>query len=623
MIAAGATAAETAWRFPLPPSDLGMAPDELLAALNRAEDGRAIERLTAHVVREIRTWRPEVVATYHPDYTETNPVAALSQELIYQAIEAAADPTQYVELTTEVGLEPWRVKRVFGLLPVSSRGEQSIVTNEFSPRLGRTLADWTAPSRHLLWTAHAAPPDAYTFQLVTEDDITSAGHRDFFTGLALSPGGEARRAWLPLPESDEDALRRMAQKRRNMQELLERTEGNAAWAGQVTHLVDGLDAASGGELLYQLAEGYEASGRLDLAADTYYLLARRWPDHLLADRALVWLVQFYASSEVAQSCQPSAISSRPEEEDSNPADSRQRTADSQVQQASATVPLVPAASPAVGLSRDDRLHRAVQLGGYLAKARPALFAEPAVRFPLVAAERQLGYANPAQRYFLSLRGLPADDPWRRCAETEMWFAQPGDQPPPKALGICRRAVERPHLDGQLDEPVWKSADALRLTNQPTPEVKLAYDNEYLYVAVHCPKADGVDYAADDRPRQRDTDLSHHDRVAVRIDVDRDFATYFELVVDSRGWPRDACRGDVHWDPKWFIAAASDDDSWTVEAAMPLAELVAEPPAVRQVWAVGVRRTIPKLGHQSWAGEEDGPDDTPGGTPDQFGLVLFN
>jgi photosystem II stability/assembly factor-like uncharacterized protein len=630
MIAAGATVAQTAWQFPLPPTDLALAPDELLAALNRAQDGRAIERLSAHVVREIRTWRPEVVVTYHPDYAETDPVAALSQELIYQAIEAAADPTQYVELTTDVGLEPWRVKRVFGLMPTGLRGEQSIVTNEFSPRLGRTLADWAAPSRHLLRAPHT-PPDAYTFQLVTEEDIASTGRRDFFTGSALSPGCEARRPWVPLPESDLDALRRMAQKRRNMQELLERTEagtrhsvlpgvGSAAWAGQVTHLVDGLDATSGGELLFQLAAGYEAGGQLDLAADTYYLLTRRCPNHPLADRALVWLVQFYASSEAAINCQPSVP-------DSRPGQSRESADNNPVQQASATVPLVPAAPPAVSLSRDDRLRRAVQLGEYLAKARPALFAEPSVRFPLVTAQRQLGYANPAQRYFLALRGLPEDDAWRRCAETELWFAEPGDRPPPKALGICRRTAQRPHLDGQLDEPLWESADALRLTSQPTPEVRLSYDDAFLYVAVRCPKASGVDYTADDRPRDRDSDLSQRDRVAVRIDVDRDFTTSFELVVDDRGWPRDSCAGDAHWNPKWFIAASSDQESWTVEIAVPLAELVAEPPTARHVWAVAVQRTIPKTGHQSWSGDEaaagNSPGDTPDGTPDQFGMVLFD
>ena len=70
---------------------------------------------------------------------------------------------------------------------------------------------------------------------------------------------------------------------------MERSEGNAAWAGQVSTMIDGHSAEDGGQLLVQLAEGYRKTGRLDLAADTYYLLARRYPDHSLVDQSLAWL----------------------------------------------------------------------------------------------------------------------------------------------------------------------------------------------------------------------------------------------------------------------------------------------------------------------------------------------
>ena len=65
----------------------------------------------------------------------------------------------------------------------------------------------------------------------------------------------------------------------------------------------------------------------------------------------------------------------------------------------------------------------------------------------------------------------------------------------------------------------------------------------------------------------------HDRVAVRLDVDRDYTTAFELAVDHRGWTHDACWNDATWNPTWFVAAAADESTWTVEAAIPLAELV--------------------------------------------------
>src|SRR5205823_3040766 len=51
------------------------------------------------------------------------------------------------------------------------------------------------------------------------------------------------------------------------------------------------------------------TGRLDLAADTYFLFARRTPDHPLVDPALTWLIQFYASSEIAHRLSTTSASS--------------------------------------------------------------------------------------------------------------------------------------------------------------------------------------------------------------------------------------------------------------------------------------------------------------------------
>ncbi len=68
---------------------------------------------------------------------------------------------------------------------------------------------------------------------------------------------------------------------------------------QVVNLTGGLDTHSGGELMFQLAEGYRETGRHAMAADTMYLFARRYPDHPLAEQALAWLVRYYASGEVA------------------------------------------------------------------------------------------------------------------------------------------------------------------------------------------------------------------------------------------------------------------------------------------------------------------------------------
>ena len=239
-----------------------------------------------------------------------------------------------------------------------------------------------------------------------------------------------------------------------------------------------------------------------------------------------------------------------------------------------------------------------------------------MRFAEVTAQRQLGFANPAKRFFLSLRQLPETDPWRQCAAIEEWLDKPGDAPPAKKLATCRLAGAPPHLDGKLDDPIWETADRVFLrasdsaprSGKGTGEGALAPKSASPTTANSstsrstASKPTNVDYQSDDSPRPRDADLTQHDRVSLKLDVDRDYTTAFELTVDNRGWTYDACNGDATWNPTWYVAAANDESSWTVEAAIPLSELVEKPPTARDVWALAVRRTIPRTGYQTWSAQ---------------------
>jgi hypothetical protein len=128
---------------------------------------------------------------------------------------------------------------------------------------------------------------------------------------------------------------------------------------------------------------------------------------------------------------------------------------------------------------------------------------------------------------------------------------------------------------------------------------LAFDEEYLYIALSCGKAPDVDYASEAGPRTPDSDLKARDRVQILIDVDRDYASSWSLTIDHRGWPAESCFGDATWNPQWYIAASGDDEFWTAEAAIPLAELSPKKLQVRDVWAIGIQRIIPRRGLQSF------------------------
>jgi photosystem II stability/assembly factor-like uncharacterized protein len=676
LLLSGATSSNIAWRFPLPSAELDFEPKELLDVLNRENDGRAIQQMQNYLVRELRMWQPDVVVTYHAvsqtmggwgrgeaepsesrstegsptldpshplpmDKSTREPLAALIEQLVAKSVDAAAAADGHDEVATQIGLPPWRVKKVYGVLPPGSRGDEMLAAGRFSPWLGLTLNDFVSPARTLFRGTASARPDTYELKLLATHMADPSPTRGLFGGISLAPGSEARRLPPELPVEDLDKLRQMAARRRHLQALMRRNKGDAAWAAQVTSMIDGLGADDGGHLLVQLAAGYRDSDRLDLAADTYFLFARRYPDHPLVDQALVWLEHFYASAELAHRL---TIHTPPKfqsigEPPSGDVTSGEPASSGGVQQASAVAPLGPDSRPVSALSRDDRLRRAVQLADYLKTARPALYAEPAVRFAEVTAQRELGYENPAKRFFLTLSQFPGKDAWRACAESEAWLANPGDAPPPKKLATCRPTEQPPKLDGQLDEPFWNTADRLRLadanagrttlsvrankiadkTVRPagSGEIRLAYDHKFLYVAVRCPKASVGDYGIDDQPRPRDADLRGHDRVTLSLDVDRDFTTAFELTIDNRGWTHDICWGDPNWNPSWYVAAATDDSTWTVEAAVPFAELISKPPESRHVWAVAARRTIPRVGYESWAGAATSDD-----SPDKFGLLIF-
>jgi hypothetical protein len=202
---------------------------------------------------------------------------------------------------------------------------------------------------------------------------------------------------------------------------------------------------------------------------------------------------------------------------------------------------------------------------------------------------------------------------------ESWLGEGRDAPPPKPVTRIALAGTRPHLDGVLGEPCWQG-EAVHVGEA---RAWLARDNDYLYLAVSCPKVSGVDYPRDARPRPHDGDIEPFDHVRLRLDLDRDYATCFELVVDSRGWTADRAWGDASWNPEWFVAAGETSDAgeamraWTAEAAISLAELAEHPPQAGDAWGCRIERRIPSHGPEQWPATEKASG------PQGYGVLLFN
>lgn len=467
----------------------------------------------------------------------------------------------------------------------------TLSTAQLVPRLGTSVAEASAWPRGLLADRPRPGPTALLLRVVAGPALADLAGGDPMSGIALTSDGGARRPVGAAPAAGADIVQRLAQRRRNSQAILDRL-GQDPQAGdcpdfraqtrsgspkmglsplapsparllaQTDELTRGLDPQSAAMVIYRMADGCHRSGQRDLAAEMYRSLVARYPESPLCRAALLWLLHDDSSCER------------------------------------------PASEAAEGEAA--RLERAANLGRQIEQTRPDLFADPAIRYPLASVYRRLGQPKAAERLrALDTRGL-GRDAWWACAQGERWLAE-AKGAPLKPLAACVKAAGRPRLDGRLDDAVWQQAKPLTLASPlgddaDWPAVALlAHDAEFLYLAVRCRQAPGVCYDAADGSRRRDTDLSARDRIDVLLDIDRDYATFYRLSIDHRGWAADEALGDTTWNPTWHIAARAEEGHWTIEAAIAFRELgIKTPLEGGATWAVNIQRIVPGIGLQAWS-----------------------
>ncbi len=604
MVAVGACGARTAWRFPLRQPGLVMPVPAVIEAWDRANQGRGLSEFEAHVVRQIRTWRPDVLLTHDPNTPGDEPIRALIGQAVLQLVERAADPVCFPEQIHAAGLKPWRVKKVYASLPVGANGTVSLSTSQLAGRLSRSLAELACGPRGLVDDRFRPSPHTLGFYVMADRLSPEQTRNDFFHGISLSPGSEARRELIEPAADAVQSVRQIAPRRRNIEAILDRAlrdpQGAVRLVAEANQLTRGLDAESSAQILYQMADGYYRGGQWPMAAETFQLLVDRHAEHPLARPALAWLIHYATSSETQwQGQRQQRIT-------------LQKTAAGPIAPADPQQPgrVVGSAErislPLLGARKQgERAQHAAALASRLEQTRPDLLAQPEIGFSLAALDRREGNGHQAERYYLGQRRGVNHDAWWTCAQGEDWLAEPKG-PSPKSIVDCTPAAARPRLDGQFDDPVWKTAKPVDLRSPRDDDtewpatVRFAYDDQFLYLAIRARQSPGAKYEPSKGPRPRDPDLTAHDRVEIYLDLDRDYSTFYRLAIDYRGWASDACWEDSTWDPSWFVAAGTADGFWTAEAAIPLDELTGDLPASNTVWAIGLQRVVPGVGFQSFS-----------------------
>ncbi len=668
-LSAGGCDIDLGWKLPIAAPGLDQNYDRLLSEWTLLTDGRLPDVMLGGLVAQLRTWRPSVVVIDEPRDGDAS--SRLLRQAIRHAVAQAADATRYPEQLQTGGLQPWSVSKVFVRLPEGKSGSPQLDPFEILPRHSQTLAMAAAEpiSRLVGGDAATAPREGYR-QIEPEPDPAAVPSREFFSGLNLSPGSDARRTLAPLTDFDYEQIEQLAQHQRNFASWSQRALDDQRLASQLIaqlqDIIGGSPSDQAALQLAALAEQYKERSQWQLAEETLIELAERYPREPAALEAMLWLLQLWTSQEIGWQRLRQVNSGRSQVTvKSEVTQLGAQQAESMINEGgpldrvrelsnSADSPLL--IQPVGGqlnfagqgqrTAEAGRWHdQAMALIPTLERLDAAYAQSPEVQFTLAALLRHRGEYGPSDEIYRRFTN-DSDPLWQRTAQGEAWILG-GPVQSPKPVTRCRRVQVPPVLDGVLSDICWQEAQDMELTppgsaaadgyvgsrgiddagaltdRGPHQEeqaiVMLAYDSRYLYFAASLPRAPELPADPPERAgRTYDADLDGYDQISLQIDIDRDYATYYRLDVDSRGRTRDACWIDQKWDPKWYVANDSEPRRWTVEAAIPLEELAPAPPGRGQTWAVAVVRTMPTIGVESWT--------HPAGSvprPVSFGLLRFD
>lgn len=671
----GGNAVAMNWRLPVNLPGLHRNHAELLSAWNEIHEQRLQPVVMGHIVAQIRMYRPDVILMDAAG--EEDAVAKLAIEIMKQAVDQAADPSRYPE-QFQSGLAAWHVKKLAVQRLDGVVGAVRQDGFEILPLSGTTLDSAAQQARTLLGIDHSPSQSDTSYDIVWTSPTWNAGSSSILSDLKIPLNSSARRAVPPLRTSEfETLIEQVAQKRRvstiSRQSIASATHGSEL-LGQLDNLLKPLDPEHAAEQLAELALLYRENAQWESVEQVYAMLVTEYPDQPAAAQAMLWLVEFWTSSEIrwqrlrafngSRTVSPSEASILQASFNSNletlqSINDNVITADSireRLQQLKNPEPpdlqqkTVTLGSGLNGLKNGMRVDQqemharrwfemAGRMTDTLMSAYPFLFEDDQIQFVIAALHRQRKQHSEADViYRRYMQKLNDDDPWHVAAKGEIFLLRP-QALSPKPVIECRQTSMAPILDGKLDDPCWTASTETLLGSPdagslfigsshgskirpnytgPQPMVMWSHDDEYLYLAINVPKHPDVPYAPTQlEGREHDAALGDFDYVAIQLDVDRDYSTYYRFEVDQRGWTRDSCWDDWSYDPQWYVAAEQDERTWSIEAAIPIAELVPPVRIIGETWALGMTRIVPAKAVQSWTqsgGEEP--------MAPRFGLLYF-
>ena len=313
----GGNDANVHWQLPLNIPGIEFSSDKLLAEWQKQTEGRLPQTFLGAIVRQIRTWRPNVIVIDQPSSDDA--AGQLMFDATLTAVAHASDATRYVEQSQLNGLEAWKVDRIYMRLANGGTGDAHIDLDELLPSLNASTRNAAAPAVALLHAdrvpvseANEAPRIAYRWigldgKTVDESSLNRRGKsltsREFFGGLSIAPGSPSRRESVPIDETNLERMQKLTQKQRNFTGLFQKSLDDPRVAGQmigqINGIVEGMEPQQAVGVLRDLADEYRKRSQFEMVESTYVELIRRFPREPGSLDAMRWLIQFWCSSETA------------------------------------------------------------------------------------------------------------------------------------------------------------------------------------------------------------------------------------------------------------------------------------------------------------------------------------
>ncbi len=588
---------------------------------------RSSDQLVRLMVQEIRLHRPDVV--FIEDTSSANMLHSANAGLASQAVQLAGNPS-YV-LSKSMGEDqpgPWSVQRIIKLS--ENNGGFSLSPSMLLKKSNQLLARPLQPVRYFYGSTTLSqggdPPAALVgkahYRLANQQSTTINTPLD---GLVIR--GDTKLCDKPLLKVKLATLVASANSASRDSQLLQ-TRGSelyreSAWDEAITELVKPLSPESALDFLWMVSQESRMQGNWHRWHTSLQMILARYPNQEQQEMAFRELMTYTGSAEIEKLIQDQ-LAKRTQEDQPAPssvaigtsAASPFSSQENGVKPASyaAETRLTPIARGAgekefaklLGSWPEDWRHK---------QSEPTWAWLIASRFRTSSFVRAGGLDQASERDFWP-EYFPQLGDWSGIHEQELIV----NAPPEGSLPIPRIpwTSSRPHLDGTPEPEFWDSAMTLRLSTAWADDtaystVRICRDKDFLFIHMNSPRNRTSELAASPSQTQRggpskkglngkdikgkrDSLDPRLDHVRLRIDIDRDYATWFEFGWDIQEGVLDRCNDISVWDPQWYIASHSTDEAWNTELAIPIAQLVPDSkvPWEKIPWAISIQRERPSL-----------------------------